>query len=138
MAALDPISAAFDLGGKLIDHFFPDPAKKAEAALELLKLQQSGELAQMTAQMGINQTEAANPNMFVAGWRPFIGWICGSAFAWNFVIGPLVAQLSQFSKHPISYQPLDMTTMMPVILGMLGLGAYRTYEKVSNTEGNRS
>src|SRR5262249_11313922 len=117
--AFDPLSAAMDLGGKLIDRFFPDPAKKAEAALQLLQLQQSGELAQMAGQMDINKTEAASGSLFVAGWRPFVGWCCGAAMAWNYVAGPIVGTISQFRLKPIMFVPVDTTTMMPVLLGML-------------------
>jgi hypothetical protein len=53
-----------------------------------MKLQQSGELAQLAGQMDINKTEAASSNVFVSGWRPAIGWVCGAGFAVQFVIGP--------------------------------------------------
>ena len=73
--SLDPISAALDLGNTLISRIFPDPAQADAAKLELLKLQQSGDLAQMTAQTDINKVEAANTSLFVSGWRPAIGWV---------------------------------------------------------------
>jgi len=136
--ALDPLSAALGIGDKLIGHFFPDKAQQDQAKLQLLQLAQQGDLTQIIGQMEINKVEAANPNMFVAGWRPFIGWVGGFSLAFNFVIGPMVAQGSQFTRHAITYTPIDLTTMMPIILGMLGLGAYRTYEKVTGAEGNRS
>lgn len=136
--ALDPLTAALGIGDKLIGHFFPDKAQQDQAKLQLLQLAQQGDLQQIVGQMDINKVEAANPNMFVAGWRPFIGWVGGFSLAFNFVVGPLTAQVSQFTKHPITYTALDLSTMMPVILGMLGLGAYRTYEKVNSAEGNRS
>ena len=79
--ALDPISAALDLGNTLITRIFPDPAQAANAKLELLKLQQSGDLAQMTAQTDINKVEAGSTSMFVSGWRPAIGWVCALALA---------------------------------------------------------
>ena len=81
--AFDPISAALDIGGKLIDRLWPDPTQAAAAKLELLKLQQSGELQQITGQLEINKVEAANPSVFVSGWRPFIGWVCGTALAYQ-------------------------------------------------------
>ena len=63
--AFDPISAALDIGGKLIDRLWPDPTQAAQAKLELFKLQQSGELAQITGQLEINKVEAANSSVFV-------------------------------------------------------------------------
>ena len=75
--ALDPISAVLDIGGKLIDRLWPDPLQAANAKLELLKMQQNGDLAQMVAQTDINKVEAASSSLFIAGWRPFIGWGCG-------------------------------------------------------------
>ena len=89
--AFDPISAVLEIGGKLIDKLIPDPVAKAQAQLELVKLQQSGELAVLTAdtqlatgQLEVNKIEAASSNIFVSGWRPFIGWICGVGLGTQF------------------------------------------------------
>lgn len=121
--ALDPVTAALDIGGKLIDRLWPDPAKAAEAKLELLKMQQSGDLALITGQLEINKAEASNPNWFVSGWRPYIGWICGTGLAYQFLIYPIL----------VAFQPkivqLDLGTLLTLLGGMLGLGAMRTYEK---------
>ena len=88
MATFDPISAAFQLGGKLLDRFFPDPAKRAEAQLELLKLQQSGELAKLASetdlakgQIAVNAEEAKHGSLWVAGWRPCVGWVGAAGLA---------------------------------------------------------
>lgn len=126
------------IGSKVIDRVFPDPAQRAAAQLELFKLQQNGELAQMSGQLDINKEEAKSSNVFVSGWRPFIGWVCGTAFAINFVVGPVsvFVALAFFGKT-LLFPMLDLATMMPVLLGMLGLGAYRTFEKVKDVEGNR-
>ena len=128
--ALDPLSALLDIGGKVIDRVWPDPEKAAAAKLELFKMQQSGELAAMAGQLDINKTEAANPSVFVSGWRPFIGWVCGSGFAIQFVIGPMAEWGSAVYGHPVKFPQMDMSTMMPLLLGMLGLGAMRTAEKM--------
>jgi hypothetical protein len=133
----DPVSLLLEVGGKVIDRLFPDPAQKAAAQLELFKLQQTGELTQITGQLAINQEEAKSASVFIAGWRPFIGWVCGTAFAINFVVGPLGVFVAAFLGKTIVFPTLALTEMMPVLLGMLGLGAYRTYEKVSGSEGNR-
>jgi len=71
--SLDPVTALLDIGGKVIDRLWPDPTQAANAKLELFKLQQSGELAQIAGQLEINKVEAANPSVFVSGWRPFVG-----------------------------------------------------------------
>jgi hypothetical protein len=134
--AFDPISAALDIGGKVIDRLWPDPEQANAAKLELLKLQQSGELSQITGQLDINKVEAANSSIFVAGWRPFVGWVCGAAFAYKFVAAPAVAfALTAFgvldgAGHPIVLPVLDFTEMSTVLLGMLGIGGLRTVEKV--------
>ena len=125
------------IGSKVIDRIFPDPAQAAAAQLELFKLQTSGELAQMTSQIEVNKEEAKSPSILIAGWRPFIGWICGFAFAMNFVLGPLIMYIGAIFGHPLSLPSLNMAEMSPVLMGMLGLGAYRTYEKVKSAEGNR-
>ena len=128
--ALDPLSALLDIGGKVIDRVWPDPAQAAAAKLELFKLQQSGELAQIAGQMEVNKAEAANPNVFVSGWRPFIGWVCGLGFGVQFVFGPLAEWGSALYGHPVKFPPMDTGTMMPLLLGMLGLGGLRTAEKI--------
>lgn len=128
--ALDPVTALLDIGGKVIDRIWPDPTAAAAAKLELFKLQQTGELQQIAGQLDVNKVEAANLNPFISGWRPFIGWICGTAFGVQFVFGPLASWGSRLAGHPVDFPPMDMATMMPVLFGMLGLGAYRTTEKI--------
>ena len=130
--ALDPISAIFEVGSKVLDRVLPDPAQQAAAKLELLKLQQSGELAQFTGQMDINKIEAASSSIFVSGWRPSIGWVCGAGFAVQFVIGPLAEWGAALAGHPVKFPQMDTGTMMPLLLGMLGLGGLRTMEKLND------
>ncbi len=126
----DPISTLLEIGGRVIDKIWPDPAQAASAKFELFKLQQSGDLAQMAGQMQINQEEAKSSSLLVSGWRPFVGWVCGVACAWNW-IGLSVAKLiAELAGHPITLAPADISEMLPVLMGMLGLGAYRTYEKL--------
>jgi len=124
--ALDPITAVLDIGGKLIDKLFPDPAEKARAQITLLELSQRGDLAQIA----VNQAEAANPSLFVSGWRPAIGWICGAACAWNWLGLPMAKFVAEFTGHVIMLASADLSEMLPVLLGMLGLGALRTTEKI--------
>lgn len=123
--------------GNLMDRLFPDPKAAADAKLEVMRLAQSGELAQLNAdlqmsqgQMEINKVEAANSSLFVAGWRPAIGWVCGAAFAFKFIAGPAAVVLMAMAGHPITLPVFDFTEMSTVLMGMLGLGALRTVEKV--------
>lgn len=122
---MDPITAALDIGGKLIDRLWPDPAQANVAKLELFKLQQSGELSQIAGQLEINKVEAANPNVFVSGWRPFIGWICGVGLAYQFLIYPILIAFVP------KVQQLDMGTLITLLGGLLGLGTMRTVEKLN-------
>jgi hypothetical protein len=130
--ALDPVTALFEVGSKVLDRVLPDPAQQAAAKLELMKLQQNGELAQITGQMEINKVEAASSSIFVSGWRPSIGWICGAGFAVQFVIGPLAEWGAALAGHPVKFPQMDTGTMMPLLLGMLGLGGLRTAEKLAD------
>jgi hypothetical protein len=128
--SLDPISAALDLGNTLINKIFPDPAQADAAKLELLKLQQSGELATMTSQTDINKIEASNASIFVSGWRPFVGWVCGSAFALHYLLMPVVNFVIVMNGSKEVILSFDMQTLLTLLMGLLGLGGMRTYEKV--------
>ena len=128
--SFDPISAALDLGNTLINKIFPDPAQASQAKLELLKLQQSGELATMTAQTDINKQEATNQSVFVSGWRPAIGWVCALALAYQYLLRPLMTWA--FMAADYNFPPmvgLD-ENLWQLMMGMLGLGGLRTFEKV--------
>jgi len=123
--------------GNILDKFFPDPAAANDAKLKLMQMAQNGELAQLdadlklaTGQMEVNKVEAASTSLFVAGWRPAIGWICGAAFAFKFVVGPSAVVLMAMAGHPITLPEFDFTEMSTILLGMLGLGGLRTVEKV--------
>ena len=129
--SLDPVSALLDIGGKVIDRVWPDPVQAASAKLELIKLQQSGELAVIVGQLEINKTEAASASVFVSGWRPFIGWVCGAACAWNWIGLKIALFVAAYVNHPITLAPADLSEMTPVLMGMLGIGAMRTIEKLN-------
>jgi hypothetical protein len=123
--------------GNLMDRLFPDPKAAADAKLEVMRLAQTGELAQLNAdlqmsqgQMEVNKVEAANASLFVSGWRPAIGWVCGAAFAFKFILGPSAVVLMAMAGHPITLPVFDFTEMSTILMGMLGLGALRTVEKV--------
>lgn len=80
-------------------------------------------------QTKINEAEAQHRSVFVAGWRPFIGWVCGIALAYNFVLRDLIIFVVGEDAVPPA---LQMDHLMTVLMGMLGLGAFRTYEKIKN------
>lgn len=140
--ALDPVTAGIDLvsniGGALVKHFFPDPAQQAAADQKLEELRTNGTLAAIAGQLEINKTEAASTNWFVAGWRPFVGWTCGAALAYVAIIEPLARFAATTLFHYTGAFPLiDTSLTMQVLLGMLGLAAARSVEKIKGAEGSR-
>ena len=135
---MDPITILLGIGSKVIDKIWPDPVQRDAAKLELLKLQQSGELAQLSAetnlmieQIKVNQEEAKHTSVFVSGWRPGVGWVCVAACGWNWIGLPIVKLGLEIYGHPINLSPADLTEMLPVLMGMLGLGGLRTIEKLN-------
>ena len=128
--SLDPVTALLDIGSKVIERIWPDPAQAANAKFELFKLQQSGELAQIAGQLNINAVEAANPSVFVSGWRPFVGWTCGMGLVYSFIGQPLLSWTSSIWHFAIP-PTLDLGTLLTVLGGMLGLGGLRTIEKIN-------
>lgn len=117
------IGSVADLIKDGIDRIWPDKseAEKAQAALLMTALQ---------GQLDTNKAEAANPSIFVAGWRPFVGWVCGVGFAVS-ALGPLLEWGSSLIGHPTKFPAIDLSVMMPLLFGMLGLGGMRTAEKIN-------
>lgn len=131
MAASDPVTAALNMGGQLIDRFWPDQATKDAAKLELLKVAQNGDLAAMQAetqltlaQLKINEEDAKSGNFWQSGWRPYIGWICGTGLAYQFLVYPILVVFIPEIKE------LDLGTLLTLLGGLLGLGGLRTAEKL--------
>lgn len=129
------------LGGlfDLIDNLFTTEEEREAAKLKVLELQAKGDLAQL----GVNMQEAQHKSLFVAGWRPFIGWVCGLAFTWAFLIAPMfkavVSYIAQVNGVPVDFSGIpepDLNVMMPVLMGMLGLGAMRSFEKREGVAAN--
>jgi hypothetical protein len=117
------IGAVADLAKTAINAIWPDKTEQEKAQL-------AAAVALVQGQLSVNQAEATNPSIFVSGWRPFVGWVCGSGFGIQFVIGPLAEWGSNIAGHPVKFPPMDLGTMMPLLLGMLGLGGLRTAEKI--------
>ena len=139
------LSGLFDLGKGLIDRLFPDPAQKAAAALELARMQQTGELAQLAAetdlaklQIQTNIEEAKSTNWWVAGWRPAIGWVCGAGLAYAALVEPFARFAAKvWFGYTGNFPVIDTALTMQILMGMLGLGAMRSVEKVKGAEGKR-
>lgn len=124
------ISALLPTVTDVVGRFLPeDKEARAKAEREIEK-QLAIHLAKIDlAQLDINKQEAAHRSIFVAGWRPFIGWSCGIALAWTYVGVPILQFILAQTGHLIDLPALDMSQMMPVLMGLLGLGGLRTFEK---------
>lgn len=123
------LGSVLEVGKTLIDRFFPDPQKKAEAEMELVKLAADGELKQVIAQLEINAREAMHPSVWVAGWRPFFGWAGGAGFVYAVILQPLIAWGASIKGWPAP-PSLNLDLLWVVVTGMLGIGGLRSIEKV--------
>lgn len=135
--ALDPISGLFGIGQALIERLFPKPEDRAAAQLKLLEMQQSGDLQVIAGQVEINKIEAASTNLFIAGWRPAIGWVLGAGLAVMLVVGPLMAWGSALAGRLIEQPKMPTEAIMALTTSLLGLSGLRTWEKFKGVEGNR-
>lgn len=122
------LAPLLDFGKDIIGRFFPDKEEARKAEAEFLKMAMDGELKQVIAQLQINATEAAHPSIWVAGWRPYYGWVGGTGFLYAVLLQPLLAWYSEVKGWPIP-PVLDVELLMVVAGGMLGIGGLRTYEK---------
>jgi hypothetical protein len=121
---------------KIIDKIVPDAAERDRQKLEIMRMAQAGEfkeidadLALMTGQLQVNEAEAATPGLFKGGWRPFIGWVCGIALAYNYLAREVLMWAS-VNAGWLTPPALNLDQLMPILLGMLGLAGYRTFERI--------
>ena len=122
----------------IINKVIPDKTAAAAATAQLQTMALQGQLTEemanltavTTAQSDINKVEAASTNWFVSGWRPAIGWVCGAAFAFQFLLRPLITWGMTIAGHPVVLPGLD-DTLTQLTYAMLGMGALRTVEKHS-------
>ena len=145
--SFDPLSAAFNLGKIAIEKIWPDPTKRAEELRKLEELRQTGDLAElnthvqlMLGQLEVNKVEAAHASVFVAGWRPFIGWVGGFSLAYAGIIHPLLAWVFTLLK---ALEVIPAAVVLPpyiesgllgtIVTGMLGIGGMRSFDKKNNT-----
>lgn len=125
-----PVLSILEIGAKLLDKVIPDKDAREKAQLELIKASQDQDFQLALAQIRVNEEEAKSDNIFKSGWRPSIGWTCSVAFILHFVAFPII----NFVIVGLGYKEVvisfDMTTLMTVLGGLLGIGGLRTYEKV--------
>lgn len=132
---LDPIVA-------IINKVVPDKTQAAAAAAQLQAMALQGQLAEemanvqaaTAAQSDIDKVEAGSSSTFVAGARPFIMWICGVGFAVQFLVAPFATWIAALAGHPVTFPVLDGNTLMSLTFGMLGLGAYRSFDKLKGVD----
>ena len=124
--------------GDVADNLFTSDEEKQAGEVALLKAQtEARKVDQQIAmgQIGVNRAEAMHRSMFVAGWRPFVGWICGIAMVYHFLIFPLAGKsIEKFTGFPLV--DLAWNELSVVLLGMLGIGGLRTWEKVKGVARN--
>ena len=114
----------------LLDKFIPDADTKQKIAFELATMAETHAQELAKAQLDVNKVEASNPSLFVAGWRPATGWVCVLGMAGNFLVIPFANFVMALTMDtPVTVPLIPLDTMLPVLLGMLGLGGLRTFEK---------
>ena len=126
--------------GKILDKI-PDAGArdKARMEFELQIVQQETKLIELlqasdNKQADVNIEEAKSANLFVSGWRPFCGWACGISLAWQYIVAPVITYVLTVSGHPVTLPVFDFSTMSTILMGMLGLGSLRTYEKYQDVQ----
>jgi hypothetical protein len=129
---MNPVTAILGLVDTVVSRIWPDKTEQEKEQFTLAIQQELDKTQLLTGQMSTNAAEGASGNMFVAGWRPAVGWICALAFGWMYFVQPMFLFAVAATGHPVPSLPhLDIGEMMPILLGMLGLGGLRTYEKVN-------
>ena len=134
------VGAIVGLGRDILDKIFPDPAQLADAELKLLQLQQDGafkelddDLQRSLAQTNINAAEAANPSLFVSGWRPAVGWICVAALGYQYLFRPLAPLVYGALGHAVPDMPGLDDGLYQLVFLLLGFGGIRSFDKLRGT-----
>ena len=124
------LPAVLPLVKDAVGAFLPEDKNKRAAAERKIEAELTTHLAKIDlAQLDVNKQEAAHRSVFVAGWRPFVGWCCGISLAWSYICQPIIVFVLAQTGHLVSLPTLDMSQMMPILLGMLGLGSLRSWER---------
>jgi len=118
----------------LLDKFIEDKDQKAKLAHDLATMSERYAQELARAQLDVNKAEASHHSLFVSGWRPAVGWVCVLGMAGNFMVIPFANFVLALAKIDVAVPMIDTATMMPVLMGMLGLGTLRTYEKKSGVD----
>lgn len=121
--AFDPLTAVSGLVDTVVKRIWPDATAEEANKLEMLKTAIALDLAQQE----VNKAEAAHPSVFVAGWRPFVGWVAGLGMAYSFIGAPFLGWISAVNEWPVPPQ-LNLEQLITVLITMLGMGGLRTYE----------
>lgn len=124
--ALDPLTAGLQLGRAILERVIPDKEQRAKAEAEMALAMMQGELTLAALQAEVNKAEAGHASVFVAGWRPAVGWVCAMGLAWQY-FGRSIAEA--VTGAPI--EPVDMADLLILLLGMLGLTTARTVETLA-------
>lgn len=122
---LTGVGAVADLVSGVINRIWPDASEAERGKLTLALAQLNAEMESARGQMAVNSAEAASGNAFVAGWRPFVGWVCGLGLLYQLLLRPL---LMGFSGQ--AFPALEIETLMTLLFGVLGLGWFRSSEKI--------
>jgi hypothetical protein len=125
-----PVLSILEIGAKLLDKVIPDKDAREKAQAELIKAAQDQDFQLALAQIKVNEEEAKSDNIYKSGWRPSIGWTCSIAFGLHFVLFPIINFVLVALEYKEVVISFDMTTLMTVLGGLLGIGGLRTYEKV--------
>ena len=118
----------------ILDKFIPDADTKQKIAHEIATMAEKHAHESAMAQIEVNKTKAGHRNLFVAGWRPAVGWVCVLSMASNFLVIPMANFTLALADSTVNIPLIDLSTMMPVLMGMLGLGALRTVEKTKGVK----
>ena len=122
---MDPVTAGLGLVDTFVNKFIKDKDLAAKLKAQAKSEEFAGELSLLVGQLEINKAEASHASVFVSGWRPFCGWVCGMALLYSFILSP-------FLDIWLDVPKLEMGDLMTVLLGMLGLGGLRTHEKTKS------
>ena len=123
------VSTILPLAETVIDRVVPDKNAKAKALQDLEHMLVEAETKGQLAQIEVNKIEAGSRSVWTSGWRPFIGWTCGFAMAYAYVVQPILVFILAQSGYLIDLPRVELAEMMPILLGMLGLGGLRSFEK---------
>lgn len=122
MPKLNVVANIIDKVAGHVDKFTLDKEEKAQLIMEINK-----------AQIEVNKIEAGSSSLFKSGWRPFVGWVCAFALCYHFVLQPMLAFILGVAGYNVVLPEFDMTTLTTVLMGLLGLGGMRSFEKVKRS-----